>query len=37
MKNAMTNICKASVTLIVGWAFSGWLLFLLITTASFTS
>ena len=34
MKNAITNIGKASLTLFVEWTFSGWLLFLLITSVS---
>lgn len=32
MKSAVTNVCKASLTLLFGWAFAGWLLFLLIAS-----
>jgi hypothetical protein len=37
MKTAITNVGKASLALIVGWAFAGWLLFLLITSVALIS
>jgi hypothetical protein len=37
MKSELTNMFKASLALVAGWIFAGWLLFLLIAWASLIS
>jgi len=37
MKTAMINLFKASLTMLVGWTFAGWLLFLTMASLSLVS
>jgi hypothetical protein len=37
MKNVMTNLFKAGLTMIVGWTFAGWLLFLMLMSLTLIS
>jgi len=37
MKTEFTNVCKASLALVAGWFFAGWLLFFLIAWVALLS